>query len=109
MRSRLFGSGERGIQNYGFIDLDGLTRRIFSIPGGIESTAVTLRPRVFSGGTELTDSQFKFTILDHRGLLFTIGGQTIVGNVFSSVDVDKRSSTGVTVSLNAQAVRYQNK
>jgi hypothetical protein len=104
MRSRLFGTGERGIQNYGFIDLpDGLTRSISAIPGGIESTAVTLRPRVFSSGTELTDSQFKFTILDHRGLTATIGGQTIVGNAFKSVDVDKRSAFGNELLLNAQA------
>ncbi len=104
MRSRLYGTGERGIQNYGFIDLpDGLTRSIASIPGGIESTGIVLRPRVFSGGTELSDSQFKFTILDHRGLTATIGGATIVGNAFSSVDVDKRSAVGAELSLNAQA------
>ena len=104
MRSRLYGTGERGIQNYGFIDLpDGLTRSIASIPGGIESTGIVLRPRVFSGGTELSDSQFKFTILDHRGLTATIGGATIVGNAFSSVDVDKRSAVGTELSLNAQA------
>jgi len=104
MRSRLFGSGERGIQNYGFIDLpDGLTRTIFHVPGGIQSTSVTLRPRVFSAGTELTDSEFKFTILDHRGLTANIGGATIVGNNFKSVDVDKRSANGVTLELNAQA------
>ena len=104
MRTKLFGTGERGIQNYGFIDLpDGLTRSIASIPGGIESTGIVLRPRVFSGGTELSDSQFKFTILDHRGLTATIGGATIVGNAFSSVDVDKRSAVGTELSLNAQA------
>ena len=104
MRSRLYGTGERGIQNYGFIDLpDGVTRSIASIPGGIESTGIVLRPRVFSGGTELSDSQFKFTILDHRGLTATIGGATIVGNAFSSVDVDKRSAVGAELSLNAQA------
>ncbi len=104
MRSRLFGTGERGIQNYGFIDLpDGLRRTIFHVPGGIQSTAVTLRPRVFSAGTELTDSEFKFTILDHRGLVANIGGASIVGNNFKSVDVDKRSANGVTLELNAQA------
>ena len=104
MRSRLFGTGERGIQNYGFIDLpDGLTRNILSIPGGVESTAIVLRPRVFSAGTELSDSSFKFTILDHRGLTATIGGATIVGNAFKSVDVDKRSAVGSELLLNAQA------
>ena len=104
MRSRLYGSGERGIQNYGFIDLpDGLRRSIQHIPGGIQSTAIVLRPRVYSAGTELTDSEFKFTILDYRGLTATIGGNTIVGNNFKSVDVDKRSATGTELQLNAQA------
>ena len=104
MRTRLFGTGERGIQNYGFIDLpDGVTRNVSSIPGGIDSTGVTLRPRVFSAGTELSDSQFKFTILDHRGLRATIGGNSIVGNAFSSVDPDKRSAVGVELQLNAQS------
>ena len=109
MRSRLFGSGERGIQNYGFIDLpDGLTRTIQHIPGGIQSTAIVLRPRVFSAGTELTDTEFKFTILDHRGLTATIGGATIVGNPFKSVDVDKRSANGTELQLNAQAGQISN-
>ena len=104
MRSKLFGTGERGIQNYGFIDLpDGLTRTIAAIPGGIDSAGITLRPRVFSAGTELTDSQFNFTILDHRGLTATIGGNTIVGNAFSSVDADKRSAVGTELFLNARS------
>jgi len=104
MRTKLYGSGERGIQNYGYIDLpDGVTRTISHIPGGIQSTGITLRPRVFSAGTELSDSSFKFTILDHRGLSATIGGATIVGNAFNSVDPDKRSAVGSELGLNAQA------
>ena len=82
---------------------DGLTRTIQHIPGGIQSTAIVLRPRVFSAGTELTDTEFKYTILDHRGLTATIGGNTIVGNNFKSVDVDKRTATGLELQLNAKA------
>ena len=82
---------------------DGLTRTIQHIPGGIQSTAIVLRPRVFSAGTELTDTEFKYTILDHRGLTATIGGNTIVGNNCKSVDVDKRTATGLELQLNAQA------
>ena len=52
LRSRLYGTGERGIQNFGFIDLpDGVKRTIQHIPQGIQSTAVVLRPRVFSAGS----------------------------------------------------------
>ena len=104
MRTQLYGTGERGIQNYGFIDLpDGKTRVVNHIPAGISSTGVTLRPSAYLGGQQTSDANFKFTILDHRGLTATIGGATIVGNAFSSVDVDKRSAVGTELSLNAQS------
>ena len=64
MRSRLYGTGERGIQNFGFIDLpDGVKRTIQHVPQGIQSTAVVLRPRVFSAGNEVADATFNYTIL----------------------------------------------
>ena len=104
MRSRLYGTGERGIQNFGFIDLpDGVKRTIQHVPQGIQSTAVVLRPRVFSAGNEVADATFNYTILDHRGLTATIGGNTVRGNAFNSPDVDKRRVTGTELSINAQA------
>jgi len=104
MRSRLYGTGERGIQNFGFIDLpDGVKRTIQHVPQGIQSTAVVLRPRVFSAGNEVSDATFNYTILDHRGLTATIGGNTVRGNAFNSPDVDKRRVTGTELSINAQA------
>ena len=104
MRTRLYGTGERGIQNFGFIDLpDGVKRTIQHVPQGIQSTAVVLRPRVFSAGNEVADATFNYTILDHRGLTATIGGNTVRGNAFNSPDVDKRRVTGTELSINAQA------
>ena len=44
-----------------------------------------------------------FTILDHRGLVATIGGATVRGNAFNSPDVDKRRVSGTELSINAQA------
>ena len=38
-----------------------------------------------------------------RGLVATVGGQTVTGEAFNSADVDKRSVTGQVLSLNAQA------
>ena len=103
MRSKLYGEGERGIQNFAFIDLpDGTARTIQHIPNGIESTPIEVRPRVYSAGTELPDVTYKFTILDHRGLIATVGGASIVGNAFNSANVDKRSAVGNVLSLNAQ-------
>ena len=103
MRTQLYGTGERGIQNYGFIDLpDGKTRVVNHIPAGISSTGVTLRPSAYLGGQQTSDANFKFTILDHRGLSATIGGATIVGNAFNSSQVDKREATGRELFINAQ-------
>ena len=104
LRSKLYGTGERGIQNFGFIDLpDGVTRKIYHVPQGIQSTAIELRPRVFTAGTEVSATNFRFTVLDMRGLVATVGGQTVTGDAFNSADVDKRSVTGQVLSLNAQA------
>ena len=110
LRSQLYGTGERGIQNYGFIDLpDGKVRTISHIPGGITSTAVTLAPRAYQAGQQTSAAEFKFTILDHRGLIATVGGNTIRGNSFDSPTPDKRSAVGASLELNAQdgAIRSQ--
>ena len=81
LRSKLYGTGERGIQ----------------------STAIELRPKVFTAGTEVSATNFRFTVLDMRGLTAIAGGQTITGDAFNSADVNKRSATGLILSLNAQA------
>ena len=91
LRSKLYGDGERGIQNFAFIDLpDGTTRTIQHIPQGIASTPVEIRPRIYSAGTEIPDVSYRFTILDHRGLVAVVNGQSIVGNAFNSANIDKR-------------------
>ena len=103
MQSKLYGTGTRGIQNFAFIDLpDGLTRTIYHIPKGIVSTAIELKPVVYSAGTEIPAGNFKFTILDMRGLTATAGGSTVKGEAFQAADIDKRQMTGTVLSLNAQ-------
>ena len=103
LRSQLYGTGERGIQNYGFIDLpDGKVRTISHIPGGITSTAITLSPRAYQAGQQTSETTFKYTILDHRGLTATLDGNVIRGNAFNSPTPDKRSGNGVTLEINAQ-------
>ena len=109
LRSQLYGTGERGIQNYGFIDLpDGKVRTINHIPGGISSTAITLSPKAYLAGQQTNDANFKFTILDHRGLVANIGGQTITGRAFNSSNIDKRSANGTSLTLNAQDGQIRN-
>ena len=69
LRSKLYGDGERGIQNFGFVDLpDGTTRTIQHIPKGIESTAIEIKPRVYSAGTEIPNTTFKSVSYTHLTL-----------------------------------------
>ena len=79
-----------------------MTRTIQHIPQGIASTAIELKPRVYSAGVELADVSFRFTILDHRGLVAVVNGQSVVGNAFNSATVDKRQVVAEVLQLNAQ-------
>ena len=110
LRSQLYGTGERGIQNYGFIELpDGKARTINHIPGGISSTAVTLSPRAYQAGQQISATDFKFTVLDHRGLIANIGGNTVRGGAFDGPTPEKVTAVGPTLEINAQdgAIRSQ--
>ena len=103
MRSKLYGIGQRGIQNFAFVDLpDGLTRTIYHIPNGVESTAIELKPRVYSAGKEISANNFRFTVLDMRGLKARVEGSSVTGTAFNAADIDKRQLVGTSLSLNAQ-------
>lgn len=106
MRSKLYGIGQRGIQNFAFVDLpDGLTRTIYHIPKGIESTAIELKPRVYSAGKEISANNFRFTVLDMRGLKAQVEGSSVTGTAFNAADIDKRQLVGTSIMLNAQAAQ----
>ncbi len=103
MRSKLYGIGQRGIQNFAFVDLpDGLTRTIYHIPSGIESTPIELKPRVYSAGKEISANNFRFTVLDMRGLVAKNEGSSVTGTAFNAADIDKRQLVGTSIMLNAQ-------
>ena len=61
-----------------------------------------MSPKAYLAGQQTNDANFKFTILDHRGLVANIGGQTITGRAFNSSNIDKRSANGTSLTLNAQ-------
>tara|TARA_Y100000310_G_scaffold169827_1_gene170020 strand:- start:270 stop:941 length:672 start_codon:yes stop_codon:yes gene_type:complete len=106
MRSKLYGIGQRGIQNFAFVDLpDGLTRTIYHIPNGVESTAIELKPRVYSAGKEISANNFRFTVLDMRGLKARVEGSSVTGTAFNAADIDKRQLVGTSIMLNAQAAQ----
>ena len=70
LRFKLYGEGERNVQNFSFITAtSGTSVTISKIAGETESTPVTLVPNVFPN---VQGATFDYKILDMRGL--TLGG-----------------------------------
>ena len=65
MRSKLYGAGERNIQNFSFITVENTSITITKVAGETESNAVTIIPTVFP---RVREAIFDFKILDIRGL-----------------------------------------
>ena len=65
MRSKLYGAGERNIQNFSFITVENTSITITKVAGETESNAVTIIPTVFP---RVRAAIFDFKILDIRGL-----------------------------------------
>ena len=66
LRFKLYGQGERNVQNFSFITVTSGTSTITKIAGQTESNPITIIPRVFpnvQGACHLT-----FKVLDMRGL-----------------------------------------
>ena len=74
MRSKLWGSGERNIQNFSFITVENTSVTITKVAGETESNAVTIIPTVFPRVRQAT---FDFKILDLRGL--NVRGAQVLG------------------------------
>ena len=80
LRFRLYGEGERNVQNFSFITItSGTSVTISKIAGETESNPITIVPRVFPN---VQGANFDFKILDMRGL--TLEGSA--GNVNISGD-----------------------
>jgi hypothetical protein len=66
LRFRLYGEGERNVQNFSFITItSGTSVTITKIAGETESNPITIVPRVFPN---VQGANFDFKILDMRGL-----------------------------------------
>ena len=65
LRSKLWGTGERNVQNFSFITVENSSVIITKIAGQMVSNAVTIIPTVFP---RVNNATFDFTILDYRGL-----------------------------------------
>ena len=87
LRSKLYGQGERNVQNFSFITItSGTSVTITKIPGQTQSNPTTIVPRVFPGeGREV----FEYKILDIRGM--TASGispdQVVIQGAFSATNL----------------------
>jgi hypothetical protein len=110
LRFRLYGEGERNVQNFSFITVtSGTSVTITKIPGETESNPITIIPRVFPN---VQGANFSFKVLDMRGLtatgltpeLLNIGGDFNLANLppFDHPDPVIATISGVSsLTLNA--------
>tara|TARA_Y100000310_G_scaffold73978_1_gene70132 strand:- start:634 stop:1317 length:684 start_codon:yes stop_codon:yes gene_type:complete len=109
LRSKLWGTGERNIQNFSFIIVENTSVTITKVPRETESNPVIISPTVFPREAGAT---FDFLCLDIRGLTF--GGANVDSDVpspdFDYPDPVSGRITGVsslTVNAKPQQITSQ--
>ena len=87
LRFKLYGEGERNVQNFSFITItSGTSVTITKVAGETESNPITIIPRVFPN---VDGATYNFKVLDMRGLTssgitpeqINIGGDFTLGNL----------------------------
>jgi hypothetical protein len=71
MRSKLYGTGERNVQNFSFITVENTSPTITKIAGQTQSNQIRITPAVFPADE---NALFNFRILDFRGIRVIGGG-----------------------------------
>lgn len=101
MRSKLYGTGQRNVQNFAYIKLQNTSETITkTVSTGQDSTtsqAITIIPNVVP---DSEDAEFTFRILDARGLIIN-QDESLTPN-FSSPDVSPYQVNGQQLILNAR-------
>ena len=87
LRSKLYGTGERNVQNFSFITVENTSVTITKIAGQTESNTVTIIPTVFPKA-QGERALFDFKILDIRGITTVDVGPEIVGDVEANPPFD---------------------
>ena len=102
MRSKLYGSGERNVQNFSFITVQNTSVTIAKVPGETVSTPITIIPTVFPVEE---NAVYTFKILDIRGVTVRghSGGERVDNVAFDHPDPTSAIVTGQQVELNARA------
>jgi len=82
LRFKLYGEGERNVQNFSFITVtSGTSVTISKIAGQTESNPTTIVPRVFPN---VEGANYNYRVLDMRGLTVTGGGIVQIDGDFSA-------------------------
>ena len=81
LRFKLYGEGERNVQNFSFITAtSGTSVTISKIAGETESNPITIIPRVFP---TVQNAKYDYKILDMRGLVAVTDGEVQIGGDFN--------------------------
>ena len=82
LRFKLYGEGERNVQNFSFITAtSGTSVTISKIAGETESNPITIIPRVFP---TVQNATYDYKILDMRGLVAVTNGEVQIGGDFNA-------------------------
>ena len=73
LRSKLWGTGERNIQNFSFIQVENTSVIISKVPSETESFSIIISPIIFPRNPSAT---FDFKLLDYRGVQVMGAGTT---------------------------------
>ena len=85
LRSKLYGTGERNVQNFSFITVENTSITITKIAGQTQSNQVTIIPTVFPVDDR---ALFDFKILDMRGIDIIGGSPDVIGEADSNPSYD---------------------
>ena len=85
LRSKLYGTGERNVQNFSFITVENTSITITKIASQTQSNSVTIIPTVFPS----TDNAlFNFRILDIRGITTKGSEMNVIGEAGNNPSFD---------------------
>jgi len=85
LRFKLYGQGERNVQNFSFITItSGTSVTISKIAGETQSNPITIVPTVFPN---VQGAQFDYKVLDMRGLTVSGGGAVSISGDFSPTNL----------------------
>ena len=82
LRYKLYGQGERNVQNFSFITItSGTSVTITKIAGETSSNPITIVPTIFPN---VQGATYDYKVLDMRGLTVSGGGNVTIGGEFSA-------------------------